>query len=795
MKQSIIRIIFIFFILFPAGIHAQQNFRDPKQTNENGKDVLADAPWRMKRTDDSGNIAGVPIHVFIKDADGLGSNAELINLNIYIKSASDTAFGNPVTFETYTDSAFLSLFSSKSVEDASLDIQSFDASLPVKDSNYTIQFTANDCVWPDDCQYVDITHNLWYFTITIPPEKLTGLEDIVDIHVCFSLNWDTDDETYLRVFRYDDDLPELQNWYRGDAHYHTVYTNNTAEFGLPLEATKETAKAVGLDWISSTNHSCDYDNYGISMHDNWNRETSEIQTLNSLDTSMIFIHGMEASVINSSGSTVHLLSYPNSASPYAIPYLGDGNGDLLTTEITIDDFLDSLNKYEGFSYAAHPFAEGDQLSSLVDGGIWNVGDIDFLANGSAIAGYSTVICNNTSFASDIYSVNSTAELFKNMIKGGEIWNYRNAMATTDEQFDPWNVTYDGGITPFSLYGTTDTYAHYNRLITGFEVTKFLLKKGLKVKNSDNTLQNYRFYFSAGSDAHGDFNYSNTAFVYGVTGDISNAAIGKPSTLVYCPSGMGNAGCKVLSSFEKGNVIISDGPIISKGLDIDNDQQEEYICGDEALPDQFQYLNAKIRLRIANTPEFGDIQECRLIFGTQEGEHEFLLNIPPSAQNHEEYFSLDSLMTQMEQYDTIHDHEYFYLRAELQSHKNYGAQSIIYCDTAQDYHAFTNPLWIRKPAVFVGNSEFKCSMEIKCFPNPFTDVLNISFITDESVSAGYKIYDITGKLIDQTLPKNFPKGKNECKINVGDILPGIYTLQLSINNMLKNIKIAKLNDSQ
>ena len=114
------------------------------QTQTVGRDVVADAPWRMKKTDGNGKLNGIPIHIFIKDANLTQCNADLISLNIYLKNATDLAFGSPITFNAYSDSTFLSLFSSKSVTDAPFDIQSFDASKPVKDPNYTIQFKSDN---------------------------------------------------------------------------------------------------------------------------------------------------------------------------------------------------------------------------------------------------------------------------------------------------------------------------------------------------------------------------------------------------------------------------------------------------------------------------------------------------------------------------------------------------------------------------------------------------------------------------------------------------------------------------
>ncbi|MFH0865813.1 MAG: T9SS type A sorting domain-containing protein [Bacteroidota bacterium] len=781
----------LLFVVFPLIIHAQQNFRDPKQSNISGSDIIADTPWRIKKTDSIGNVNGIPLHIFIKDANDIGFNAELISLNIFIKNANDTSFGNPIVFDTYNDSAFLALFSAKSQYDPDLDIQSFDAGLPVKNSNYTISFTIDTCVWPDNCTYVDITHAFWYFTIIIPPEKLAGLEDIIDIRVDFSLNWQTDESTYLRVFRYDYDLPQLPGWYRGDAHYHTMYTNNTAEYGLPLASTKEAAKAIGISWIASTNHSCDYDNYGVSITDNWNKEKTEIQNLNAQDTSMIFIHAEEVSVNNSAGNLVHMLCYPSDSLPYSLSYLGDGDGDVTATSLNIDEILYPLSEIGGFAYTPHPFAGGDKLSAFVDGDIWNVGDAGFYANGTAVPGNDVVICNDLSVPSDLYSQNTGQFLFKKEIKGGEIWNCRNAIATTGEAENPWNAEYDPGIDPFSAYDTANTSWHWNRLLQNMEVIKFLNKKGLTEKNNNPSLSSYRFYFTAGSDAHGSFNYSNTDFVMGMVADIHDNALGRPATVTYCPSGMGTQGENVLKALQNGNTVMSDGPLITAGIDLNNDGQDDFICGDEVLPDVWQYVDAKIHIQIANIPEYGNIEKGKLVFGTQNSEHIFMLNVTPGTLNENISLSLDSLVTQMEQYDTIQDWEYFYVRAELQTHKNFDSLSIIYRDTAQDYHAITNPLWVKKPAVIASNHDIEFDPEIKYYPNPFTDELTVFLNLKKSADITCEIFDITGRLVYKAVPQSFPEGEHLMKIITENLSQGIYSLHLSINNFRKISKHTKI----
>ena len=780
--------LFPIFLLICLQINLFAQNQKVTQTQTIGRDVVADAPWRMKKTDGKGNLNGIPVHVFIKDANLTQCNADLIYLNIYLKNAKDSLFGSPIVFNAYSDSTFAALFSSKSKADAALGIQSFDASLPVKDPNYTIQFKSDYSLILGD--YTNVSHQFWYFTITIPPDKLAGLSDIVDIEVEFSLGYETDDYQYLRVFRNDNDFPKLPEWYRGDIHYHSFYTNNSAEFGLPLEATKQVAKAVGLDFMITSNHSCDYDNYGTSMQSNWKREDSEMQALNAVDTSMIFMHGMEASVKNSAGNVVHMLSYPNPASPHSIPYIGDGNGDLTMTSVTINDLLDSLNKYGGFSYAAHPFAGGDKLSATINGGIWNVNDASFLANGAAIAGHDVVICNNPSYPSDLYSTNS-GELFKEGLKGCQIWNYRNAMATTDQKWNPWNDLYSSSITAFAPYDSLSTYFHYNRFLQGLEVSKFFLKKGLKMKNSNNSIQNYRLFMSAGSDAHGDFNFSNTNFVYGFTADISDAAIGKPSTVVYCPSGRGNEGTNVLSAYKNGHVIYSDGPLISMYISAHgNINNPDYIIGDEAIPTSTDYSDAKLKVDISSNYEFGKIRKIKFILGTQNGEHIVYLPVDSNSYNHTYIYNLDSLVQQSLSGDSIKDYDYFYIRAEVNTYKNYGSQFLIYRRAYENFNCYTNPIWIRKPlTITTAIHNISNSSVCKAFPNPFGNSVCIHLENISGSNIKVELFNLVGSLIQTKEFSNISNNENYF-INTESLSEGLYLLKVSTNDKIFDFKLFK-----
>ena len=52
-------------------LSAVSQIKHTKQSNVSGSDIVADAPWRMKKTDALGNINSIPLHIFIKDADSV----------------------------------------------------------------------------------------------------------------------------------------------------------------------------------------------------------------------------------------------------------------------------------------------------------------------------------------------------------------------------------------------------------------------------------------------------------------------------------------------------------------------------------------------------------------------------------------------------------------------------------------------------------------------------------------------------------------------------------------------------
>ena len=102
---------------------------------------------------------------------------------------------------------------------------------------------------------------------------------------------------YLRVRLNAAPLPQLSNWYRGDIHYHSGYTDNPAERGYPLSVTRQAALDAGLNWLVLADHSTD-----LSEED-FARELQEVRAYR--DGRFVFIRGEEVTV--SSNKTIRIV--------------------------------------------------------------------------------------------------------------------------------------------------------------------------------------------------------------------------------------------------------------------------------------------------------------------------------------------------------------------------------------------------------------------------------------------------------------------------------------------------------
>ncbi len=153
-------------------------------------------------------------------------------------------------------------------------------------------------------------------------------------------------------------LPKDENWHFGDMHYHSEFTSDQVEFGAPLEATVEMAKAMGLDFMAVTDHSYDLDDY---FHDylkndpdleKWHALLQKVQDINARERDFIILPGEELSAGNAKNQNIHFLLINN-------PEFFAGSGDSAekwfrtAPQFQVKDVLAKLGE-DALAFSAHP---------------------------------------------------------------------------------------------------------------------------------------------------------------------------------------------------------------------------------------------------------------------------------------------------------------------------------------------------------------------------------------------------------------------------------------------------------
>lgn len=763
MKKTIVLSSLLFYCF---ALHAQ------KQNNTPGSDFFVDVPTFIDLQNDS----IIPITVYVHESECFNCTNDLNYIDISLKSASAQVFDYPLVFDTMQWSGFMSFFSDYSVQNIVLQSQSFIDSKPFNDDNHTILFTADTNWWIPPVPVVHITEHYFYFNFNIPYKVWSyylNTDSVLDMHVYASIDNETDKEFWFRIFIRQNSIIHISDWSRGDSHFHSIFTQNNAENGLPLEASKVVAKISGLDWITTTDHSCDFDNYGQSMVQNWQDLGNAISYLNSSDPSFIFIRGIEASIKNNQEKVVHGLVYPNPQQPFSLPYIFDGGGDMLSTAITIDNMMDSLKKYNAFCYAAHPFSEGDALSVIVGGGVWNLGDSLSPINGQQALTIGSVIWNNLSSPSDIYDL-SDSIVFKSPIYGLENLNLQNTLTCTDTERDPWNV--EKQLEPFGFYERLETdYMHsFYRYSQNMEAYGFLLRKGLKWKNQNLAVNHWKMFLSAGSDAHGSFNYSNTDFFYGgLNGSMEENHPGAFSTLVYTPQGMGQNGEHVLQALKDGHCLLSEGPVVNMFL---YNNQDTAIVGDDIIIANSELNNTKLHLQLLTNYYYGQSEKLVLYFYTKDSVYTYNLSVvTPTLE-----IALNDVFQQFN--ITLPYNQYVAIRAEWYCLKYYSlSEQPLYRRSQKRFIAATNPIWFNVQNMgAIASNEFK--NEIKVIPNPAHDQCMVS--VNKNKIRSLKLIDMVGRTY---YPEYEAIGDNS-EIFLTGIKLGIYIIEIETENAVYRTKL-------
>jgi len=491
---------------------------------------------------------------------------------------------------------------------------------------------------------------------------------VVNLKVTFRLDGWPSQSSYLRVRLDAPPLPHLPNWYRGDTHVHSAYTDNPAERGHALEVTRQAALAAGLDWIVLSDHSTDL---------NPERFAAEMEEVRKYrDARFVFIRGEEVTVASGKvallAATLHLLALPSPDDPdrgfgptAAEAVIVTGDGSITSPAMPLGEALDAIARAGGFAYAAHPF---EPISPLLRGGVWDV-DVDFLDSSPA----------------------KRDQLRKGLV-GLEPWN-RATTATADDPSDPYCIRRDADPARcFHPDAVQNQYARLEKAIaTGWQP---LLQKGLPASAVElgGDVPTFKTFLAAGSDAHGDFNYESTMDAVDFLADPARAwsgyaednALGSLATVVHCPKGMGPRGETVLRALRQGASVLSNGPLLAAAF-IPGPAKDTSLDDPQAVPVGGLVSSAltalpPLALEWVSSAEFGPLSSIWLVLGSRTGEHAEEIPVPEGKE-----MTSGGLVPIDLRGRLAHQvGEWGYVRLEAHSRNRAGEES----------RCYTNPLWFR-----------------------------------------------------------------------------------------------------
>ncbi len=718
-SSELLVIIFLCLLIFPAESSAAEGVR---YDNTFRKDFIMDAPWRVTGVD-----TPIPLTIILKDCE----TDDIRELH-WIRCWDVTTGETLIWGHDFNDERI----GNDSAEE--------------KFWTYITTVTENHPAWPDRTPLTPA--NLGY-----------GAGETINLKVSIYYRDDLFNYTetrYLRVNVAQATYPWPAGWFGGDTHYHTMYTNNIAEFGAPLPAVVLAARAIDCDWLVTTDHSCDLDEMSdgsFSYRTNIWEYTIQgpvgtetvVQNNNTIGSTWDVLgeevalwdsaafrlyRGVEINLasidIDSPEKTLHCLFYHDDY--IHSPYSGAIGERPVTPGLPVG--LSQLTG-NGFAYAAHPLSD---LSSE-----W--GGIDWTVNGTRWG-----------------DEDLAAALLVGSWRGLQIFNTRETRYSSDQN-NPWG-DFDNGVLPDNPYP--------NELMEGVALWDALLQANL-------TSPPRKLFMSGGSDAHGDFNYASYMSLDNFATD---NALGKVQTVVFVPecdtNGYDRSNLppisELLEALKQGRSIVTDGPFVNIGLDFNDDG--DFTDPDDALPGDDRTVPAAgpapLTLRWRSTPDFGPVVLVRIFAANSDGSIEaFSLDPTTSGEGWLGERVIDSASFGFE--------GSYYFRAECLTNRG-----------DDQFRAFTNPIWLTfEPFSHVDEIDADADetglnvMRLGVRFNPTDSMVGVSYQLPLNEAATLTIYQADGRLIRKIDLDYQVTGKNEliwdaCDESGHRVPGGVYLISLS-----------------
>lgn len=444
-------------------------------------------------------------------------------------------------------------------------------------------------------------------------------------------------------------LPSLPGWFWGDVHNHGWKTDNLYEYGEPTDGKAMAAAAIGLSFVTITDHASDL------SPAKWSALAAECAAYST--PSLRLIRGQEIHANQGGlGNVRHMLGY--GLTDYVE---GDEDGTFRIDEVLagLDELQRSRYSARGaFAYAAHP--SDPSLG-------WSYAELQ-----GALAFDSFV--------------------------GLEFFNERPAYHSTssssddDDESHPWGG--DASIDPYNRDWSVVENDWDDDLLQGLRDWDSLL--------SENLAPVRKLFLSGGSDSHGGWNYA----VYR-TDELDlraqSTAMGKVRTAVHVTGALTDEA--VLDSLAAGRSMATDGPAMIFGIDGDRDGAlygaADAILGDGPVEIAPGDPRARFRFDLSSSIEFGDVVCIRLLRGdASTGAFPQIVweSCPRSYGASIEGPAVSSVLPAVGETVYFRAEAYTYDPALAPpppgdvSNASYDAVSVDY-----RYRCFTNPIWVRAVA--------------------------------------------------------------------------------------------------
>ena len=190
--------------------------------------------------------------------------------------------------------------------------------------------------------------------------------------------------TPLKIQVLAEEPPKAPGFVAGEMHCHTHYSADHVEHGATPQVMQQAAQAVGLDFVSCTDHAYDfayttedYTKEADTPLTRFDALREEIRELNKATDMPLMVAGEEVSAGNSKGENVHMTVLGPSG---YLPGLGDCGRNWLDNKPTFK-IPKLLEMTEAHCFAAHPMQPMGYLEKFIfRRGYWNHKDLNLDAS-------------------------------------------------------------------------------------------------------------------------------------------------------------------------------------------------------------------------------------------------------------------------------------------------------------------------------------------------------------------------------------------------------------------------------